>query len=221
MRDIYLDKIVDLTDPDCAFVKEFDHEVSKYGAVVYNHEYNSYQLVKSFHQIDYKKELLPDFVKVANSDPRLKGLQLTIHYEFDPETEQDEDNLAAWKQMSATTLPVFGYDDEGELVEAKTIPLYPTPSVHTVWFLDRASYDYVLDLDLLMIDPIIKNLAIAQKLIRDYGLHPFSALYDEDDLASYHQPVLYGVTGGHHHDSHADHDGHDEDDEDADAGKDE
>jgi hypothetical protein len=169
--------------------------------VVFNHEYNTYQFIRHFAQIDYKKELLPDFIKVANSDPRLKGLQLTIHYEFDPETEQDPDNIKTWQQMSQTTLPVYEYDDDGELLIDHTIDLSTQPSVHTIWFLDQKSFDYILDTDLLMLDPIIKNLHIAQKLIKEYGMHPFSALYDEEDLNSYQEPKLAGVTGGdHHHD---------------------
>ena len=46
MRNVYLNQIVDITDRNCEFIKEFDHEIRKYGAVVYNHEYNSYQFIK-------------------------------------------------------------------------------------------------------------------------------------------------------------------------------
>ena len=57
MRDLYLNQIVDITDPNCEFIREFDHEIRKYGAIVYNHEYNSYQFIKHFRQIDFKREL--------------------------------------------------------------------------------------------------------------------------------------------------------------------
>lgn len=196
MRDLYLNKIVDLTDPDCAFVKEFDHEIRKYGAVVYNHEYNSYQFIRHFEKIDYKRELLPDFLKVEEAGPLLNALTLSVHYEFDPATEDDPDNLAVWKELSQIELPVFSYDDDGEIQVDSHVKLYPSVSRHTVWFLSPASYDYVLDLDLLMIDPIIKNLQIAQTLIKKYGMHPFRAVYDQADLDSYEEPVLYGVTAG-------------------------
>ena len=193
MRNVYLDKLVDITDPDCEFIKEFNGQIKKYGALVYNHEYNSYQFIKRFKQIDYKKELLPDFVKVENSNPLLKALTLTVHYEFDPTTETDAENLEIWKELKEIDLPVFDYDDDGEVFLKDTVKLYPTPSKHTVWFLSPDSYDYILDLDLLMIDPIIKNISIAQKLIKEYGLHPFEATYDPEDLDSYEEPVLYGV----------------------------
>ena len=213
MRDIYTGQIVDYSDPECEFIKEFDHEIRKYGAVVYNQEYNTYQFIKSFSQIDYKRELLPDLIKVENADPRLKGLQLTIHYEFDPETEEDPDNQKLWEQMAQTKLPVYKYDDEGELQIDHLIALDVTPSVHIVWFLNPDSYDFILDTDLLMLDPIIKNIHIATKLIKDFGQHPTSALYDEEDLASYQPPVLQGVSGSPHH-HHHDEDDEDDDDED-------
>ena len=150
MRNVYLNNIVDISDPDCEFIREFDREIQKYGALVYSHETNAYQFIKKFEQIDYKKELLPDFMKVENSDPLLKALNLTIHYEFDPETEEDEENLEIWQQLSQIDIPVFDYDDDGEIRLASEIKLYPSESKFTVWFLNRDSYEYILDQDLLM-----------------------------------------------------------------------
>ncbi|MBQ3184391.1 MAG: hypothetical protein IJB54_00240 [Firmicutes bacterium] len=194
MRDLYLNQIVDITDRNCEFIKEFDHEIRKYGAVVYNHEYNSYQFIKHFSQIDFKKELLPDFIKIENSNPILKALTITVHYEFDPEIEEDEENLEIWEELSQINLPVFGYEDDGEIYVKDEILMNVKPSMHTIWFLSEDSYDYMMDLDLLLFDPIIKNFSIAQKLIREYGLHPFETDYDEDDLDDYEEPDVSAVT---------------------------
>ena len=194
MRDLYLNQIVDITDRNCEFIKEFDHEIRKYGAVVYNHEYNSYQFIKHFRQIDFKKELLPDFIKIENSNPILKALTITVHYEFDPEIEEDEENLEIWEELSQINLPVFGYEDDGEIYVKDEILMNVKPSMHTIWFLSEDSYDYMMDLDLLLFDPIIKNFSIAQKLIREYGLHPFETDYDEDDLVDYEEADVSAVT---------------------------
>ncbi|MBR0385842.1 MAG: hypothetical protein IJI05_04760 [Erysipelotrichaceae bacterium] len=194
MRDLYLNTIVDLTDPHCEFVEELDREIRKYGALVYNHEYNSYQFIRHFSSIDYKKELLPDFMRVEDAGDLLKGLTLTIHYEFDPETEEDEENLDIWQELSQIDLPVFEYDDDGEIKVDHFIKLRPTESKHTIWFLKTDSYDYLQDLDLLLIDPIIKQLPIAQKLVREYSLHPFDADYDSDDLDEWEEPDMSSVT---------------------------
>ena len=193
MRNLYLGNIVDITDPDCEFIREFDSEIRKYGALVYNHENNAYQFIKKFEQIDYKKELLPDFMKVENSDPLLKALNLTIHYEFDPETEEDEENLEIWQELSQVDLPVFDYDDDGEIKLSSEVKLYPSPSKFTVWFLNKDSYEYILDQDLLMIAPVIKNINIARKLIRDFGVHPFENRYDPQDDIGYVDPDLVAI----------------------------
>ena len=209
MKKYYLNNIVDLTDPDCLFIREFDHEIRKYGAVVYNHEYNSYQFIRHFEEIDYKKELLPDFLKIEQSNPLLKAVDFTIHYEFDPETEEDEENLEIWEELKQIEIPVFEYDDDGEVVVARYENLNPRVSRHTVWFLDEDSFDYMMDLDLLMIDPIIKNLSIAQKLIREHGLNPLEANYDEDDLNSFVQRDFSEIFHNHDHD----HEENDDDDD--------
>ena len=208
MRDIYLNMIVDMTDPECEFIQEMNREIRKYGALVYNHEYNSYQFIKSIDKIDYKRELLPDFIKVEDAGPLLKGLNLTIHYEFDPETEEDPENLEIWKELSQIETPVFEYDDDGEIVVDKYTKLYPSESKHTLWFLDEKSYEYLLDVDLLLLDPIIKQLPIAQKLIKEYAIHPFDASYDMDEINLYQEPSFSSVIGEQHHHHHH---GHDED----------
>lgn len=192
MRDVYLGNIVDITDPNCEFITEFDKETRKYGAIVYNYEQNSYQYVRAFNHINCKKEVLPDFVKVENTDPLLKGLNITIHYEFDPETEEDEENLEIWNEdISTIELPYYGYDEDGEIYEEKYIPISITPSKHTVWFLSEKSYEYILDTDLLMLTPIIKNINIARELIRNYAVHPFENQFKEDN--KYIEPDLSGV----------------------------
>ena len=197
MRNVYLNQIVDITDRNCEFINEFDHEIRKYGAVVYNHEYNSYQFIKHFRQIDFKKELLPDFIKIENSNPVLKALTITIHYEFDPETEEDEENLDIWSELSQIDLPVFGYEDDGEIYVKDDIKMNVNASKHTVWFLSEESYDYMMDLDLLLFDPIIKNFNIAQKLVREFGIHLFETDYDEDDLDDFEEPDVSSVTVDH------------------------
>lgn len=192
MRDIYLGNIVDITDPNCEFIKEFDKEIRKYGAIVYNYESNSYQYIRSFNHIDCKKEVLPDFIKIENTDPLLKGLNVTIHYEFDPENEEDEENLTIWREdISTIELPYYSYDEDGEVYEDKYIPMSTTPSKHTVWFLSEKSYDYILDTDLLMLSPIIKNINIARELIKKYAVHPFENQYKEDK--NYKEPDMSGV----------------------------
>ena len=195
MRSVYLNQIVDISDPQCEFIKEFNNEIRKYGAVVYNHEYNSYQFIREFEQIDYKRELLPYFIRVENSNPVLKALTITVHYDFDPETEEDEENLEIWRELSQIDLPVFDYDEEGEIMVSGMVKMYPKDSKHTIWFLTEDSYDYILDMDLLLIDPVIKNLSIAQRLIREYGVHPFEADYDPEDLKNFTEYDMSAVTG--------------------------
>lgn len=192
MQDVYLNKIVDITDPNCEFIKEFDREAYKYGAIVYNYENNSYQFVRKFTDIDYKKELLPDFIKVENSDSLLNGLNITIHYQFDPETEEDEENLDIWEnELSKIDIPIYAYDDEGQVYDKEYIYLNTQPTKHTVWMLSKESMEYIYSLDLLMFTPIIKDMAIIRRLIKDYGIHPFKNVYCEDK--EYHVPELKGV----------------------------
>ncbi len=195
MRNVYLNQIVDISDPQCEFIKEFNSEIRKYGAVVYNHEYNSYQFIREFEQIDYKRELLPYFIRIENANPVLKALTITIHYDFDPATEEDPENLEIWEELSQIDLPVFDYDEEGEIMVSREIKMYPHDSKHTIWFLTEDSYDFIMDMDLLMIDPVIKNLSIAQKLIREYGVHPFEAEYDPEDLKNFVDFDMSAVTG--------------------------
>ena len=198
MEKLYLNMIVDMTDTNCEFIKTIDKEINNYGAVVYNHQSNSYQFIRKFKHIDYKAEILPDFIKVENSDALLNGLNLTIHYEFDPETEEDEENLDIWyKDISQIKLPVFNYDDEGEIYLEQSIPIDTSISKHTLWYLSKDSYDYILDTDLLMLTPVIKNINIARDLIKNYSIHPFDYQADEQN----HLPDnLTGVYGHHQHD---------------------
>ncbi|MBR0136905.1 MAG: hypothetical protein IJM15_00635 [Erysipelotrichaceae bacterium] len=189
MQDVYLNKIVDITDEKCLFIKEFNSEIRKYGAIVHNQEFNSYQYIRSFEMIDFKKEVLPDFIKIEDA-PALKALKMTVHYEFDPLTEEDEENLEIWQDLKQIELPVFAYLEDGEAYVEKTVNLNSTPSVHTIWFLKPESFDYILDTDLLLLFPYIKDLNIARDLIRNYGVHPFEAEYAPDDLNSYVEPDL-------------------------------
>ena len=196
MRKLYLDKIVDITDPESEFIRDFNSEIRKYGALVYNHENNTYQYIKSFDHIDYKKELLPDFIKVENSTPLLKAMTVTVHYDFDPETEEDEENLEIWEELKQIEIPVFEYDDDGEINVASYINLSPASSTHTIWFLKESSRDYIYDQDLLMISPMIKNINIARTLIKDHCVHPMEAHYDPKDLDNNDEPDLFEIVNG-------------------------
>ncbi len=194
MRDLYLNKIVDLTDPQCEFIEEFNREIRKYGAIVYNYDSNSYQFIRNFDHIDCKKEILPDFMRVESANAMLNGMQLTIHYEFDPEEEEDEENLEIWNEdISKIELPVFCYQEDGEIDIEKYVPYNTSVSKHVVWFLKKESYDFILDCDLLMLTPVIKNINVARELIRKYGVHPMSFEYDPADQDGYEIPELYGV----------------------------
>ena len=124
----------------------------------------------------------------------MKALTITVHYEFDPEIEEDEENLEIWEELKMIDLPIMGYDDDGEFFVSDSIKMNVAASKHTVWFLSEESYDYMMDLDLLLFDPIIKNFNIAQKLIREYGIHPFETDYDEDDLDDFEEPDVSAVT---------------------------
>ncbi len=194
MRDLYRNMIVDLTDPKCEFVAEFNKEINKYGAIVFNNDSNSYQFIRRFDHIDYKKEILPDLLKVETTDSLLDALQLTIHYEFDPENEdEDEENLEIWnEEISKIELPVFQYDEEGEIELAHYNPIDCKPSKHIVWFLKKESFDFIMDTDLLLLTPVIKDLNIAKELIKKYGCHPFKFKFDPAD-EGYEVPELYGV----------------------------
>ena len=198
MEKLYLNMIVDMSDTNCEFIKTIDKEIENYGAIVYNHQSNSYQFIRKFRHIDYKSEILPDFIKVENSDALLNGLNLTIHYEFDPETEEDEENLDIWyNEISQIELPIYSYDDEGDIYVEKYIKIDTSTSKHTLWYLSQDSYDYIMDIDLLMITPIIKNINIARELIKNYTVHPFD--FKEDN--QHHLPDhLEGVYGHHDHD---------------------
>ncbi len=196
MEKLYLNMIVDMADPNCQFIKTIDQEIENYGAIVYNHQSNSYQFIRKFKHIDYKAEILPDFIKVENTDALLNGLNLTIHYEFDPETEEDEENLDIWyNDISLIQLPVYAYDEDGDIYLDNYVPIDTSVSKHTLWYLSKDSYNYILDTDLLMLTPIIKNINIARELIRKYSVHPFD--YQKD--TQHHLPDhLEGVYGNPH-----------------------
>ncbi|HQB31757.1 MAG TPA: hypothetical protein PLI19_00360 [Erysipelotrichaceae bacterium] len=199
MEKFYLNMIVDMTDPKCEFIDTVNKEIKNYGAVVYNYQSNSYQFIRRFSHIDYKSEILPDFIKVENSDALLNGLNLTIHYEFDPETEEDEENLDIWfNDISQIELPVYNYDKDGDIYLEKSVPIDTSVSKHTLWYLNKDSYEYILDVDLLMLTPVIKNINIARDLIKNYTVHPFDFSADEQNHLPDHLEGVYGHE--HHHD---------------------
>lgn len=199
MEKFYLNMIVDMTDPKCEFIDTVNKEIKNYGAVVYNYQSNSYQFIRRFSHIDYKSEILPDFIKVENSDALLNGLNLTIHYEFDPETEEDEENLDIWfNDISQIEPPVYNYDKDGDIYLEKSVPIDTSVSKHTLWYLNKDSYEYILDVDLLMLTPVIKNINIARDLIKNYTVHPFDFSADEQNHLPDHLEGVYGHE--HHHD---------------------
>jgi hypothetical protein len=136
---------------------------------------------------------------VENSDALLNGLNLTIHYEFDPETEEDEENLDIWfNDISQIELPVYNYDKDGDIYLEKSVPIDTSVSKHTLWYLNKDSYEYILDVDLLMLTPVIKNINIARDLIKNYTVHPFDFSADEQNHLPDHLEGVYGHE--HHHD---------------------
>ncbi len=174
MRDLYLNMIVDISDPHCEFIKEMNDEIKETGALVYNHEYNSYQIISCFDDIDYKKEVLPELMKVQDAGKLLKALTLTINYGFDPESETDAENLQIWRELSQTELAVLKYDeDDGEVMVDHYIYLNTNNTKHTLWFLKPQAQDYIHSMDSLLTQPIIKNISIVQTLIKEYAIHPF------------------------------------------------
>ncbi len=190
MRNVYKDMIVDIGDSKCEFIEEFNKEIKKNGAIVYNFESNSYQFIRKFEHIDVKKEVLPDFIKIEDTNPLLKGLNITVHYEFDPETEEDKENLEIWENdISTIDLPYYNYDEDGEYYVEKTFKMNTKTSQHTVWFLKDGSFDYIADKDLLMFTPIIKNINIARDLIKSYAVHPFENTYNQKD-SEYQEPDM-------------------------------
>ncbi|MGI6607453.1 MAG: hypothetical protein ACOX1F_00535 [Erysipelotrichaceae bacterium] len=192
MEKLYLNMIVDMTDTNCEFIKTINREIKNYGAIVYNHQSNSYQFIRKFSHIDYKNEIIPDFIKVENSDALLNGLNLTIHYEFNPETEEDEENLDIWiNDISQIKLPVYSYDEEGDIYLENYTPIDTSVSRHTLWYLNKDSYDYILDTDLLMLTPIIKNINIARELIKKYSIHPFDYKFDDNNCLPDHLEGVY------------------------------
>jgi len=194
MEDLYIGKIVDITDPYCEFVAEFNKEIKKYGAIAYNYDTNSYQFIRKFSHIDVKREIFPDFLKIEKTNALLNGMEITVHYEFDPETEEDPENLDIWeKDISTIELPVFKYDDDGEIAVDKYNKFTTTPTKHVIWFLSKESSDCILDTDILLLTPVIKNLEIARELIKKYGINPFDFKYDPADMDGYEIPELYGV----------------------------
>lgn len=199
MRDLYKNMIVDIGDPQCEFIKEFNQEVHKYGAIVYNEEYNSYQFIRNFNDIDIKKEVLPDFIKVKDAPSLLNSMLIEVHYEFDPESDEDEENQDIWQnEISLIDLPIYEYDDDGEVFLKDSKKMNVDISKHYIWFLKNESYDYIMDIDLLLISPIIKDINIAKKLITNYGVHPFLFQYDKNDIDNISDDLP--VYHHHHHD---------------------
>ncbi|MDD6467354.1 MAG: hypothetical protein PUF50_04135 [Erysipelotrichaceae bacterium] len=172
MRNLYDNQIIDYNDGNTEFVKEFNEQIHEYGAIVYNHEYNTYQYITSFEQIDFKKEVLPYYFKVMTSKLP-NGMDLTMNYEFQPEQEEDEEILATWKEISQIELPTYDYEEDGEVYSNGFVKMNTKPSKHTVWILKSSGKDFLFEQDMLLIQPIIKYLTIVQAVIRNHTTAPF------------------------------------------------
>jgi len=167
MRTLYENQIIDYNDGYTEFVEEFNNEIAEYGAIVYNHENNSYQFITKFEQIDFKMEIGPYFFKIKQSKLP-NGMEVIMSYEFDPSIEEDEEVLDIWKEIQNEKIPYFDYYEEGELYLSKEIVYTADPTVHTIWILTKDGYDFVLNHDMLVIQPIIKYFQIIQELLRNH-----------------------------------------------------
>ncbi len=171
MRKLYNNQIIDYNEGQTEFVEEFNEQIT-YGAIVYNHDYNSYQYITSFEQIDFKKEVLPDYFKVTTSKLP-NAMEILMHYEFHPEDEEDEEVLAVWKELSQEELPTYAYDEDGEVYANGYIKMNPKPSKHSIWILNQQGQDYLYQQDMLLVQPIIKYMHIVQEVLRKHTVQPF------------------------------------------------
>ena len=172
MRKLYENQIIDYNEGQTEFVEEFNEQILNYGAIVYNHDYNSYQYITSFEQIHFKNEVLPDYFKITTSKLP-NAIEVLMHYEFHPEDEEDEEVLAVWKELSQMELPTYAYDDDGEIYSNGFIKLDTKPSKHTIWILTKEGQDYLYEQDMLLVQPIIKYMNIVQEVLRKHTVKPF------------------------------------------------
>ena len=168
----YLNKIVDYSDNENSFIKEFNKEIQEYGAIVYNHETNSYQFIKEFNHIDFKHDLLPFYFMMSEAPKNFNAVLMTMSYEFDPDEEEDEENLQIWEQLKESELAMLDYDEDGDVKVKSYFKLNTDETKHTIWFLNKEGYQELLKNDILLITPIIKNIKIAQKMIKEYCINP-------------------------------------------------
>ncbi len=172
MNKKYLSKIIDYSDDQNNFIREFNKEIQKFGAIVYNHENNSYQFIKEFDHIDFKHDLLPYYFMLNEAPHNLNAILMTMSYEFDPEEEEDEENLQIWEQLKETELAMLDYDEDGDVKVKSYYKLNTNETKHTIWFLNEEGYQELLNNDPLLITPIIKNIKIAQKMIKNFCFNP-------------------------------------------------
>ena len=172
MRKLYDNQIIDYNEGQTEFVEEFNQQIETYGAIVYNHEYNSYQYITKFEQIDFKNEILPDYFK-ASTSKLPNGIDILMHYEFRPEEEDDEEVLSVWEELSQMELPTYAYDDDGEVYANGYIKMNTKASQHTIWILNKEGQEYLYQQDMLLVQPIIKYMSIVQEVLRKHTIKPF------------------------------------------------
>ena len=173
MRALYKDQLVDYNEGNTEFVKEFNKQIRENGAVVYNHATNTYQHIHKFEDINFINEFMPDFFKVRESKVP-NGMEIEMHYEFKPEDYADDAEIQAiWLQVQQEGLPLYDYDEEGELFFKDFIEISTAPSKHTIWILDEKGMDLLGGYDALLIVPAIKYLHIARELINNHSVNPF------------------------------------------------
>ena len=172
MRKLYENQIIDYNEGDTEFVHEFNEQILEGGAIVYNHDYNSYQYITTFEQIDFKNEILPDYFKVTTSKLP-NGMEILMHYEFHPEDEEDEEVLSVWKELQQTELPTYAYEEDGEVYSNGYVKLDTKPSKHTIWLLNKSGQEYIYEQDMLLVQPIIKYMNIVQEVLRKHTVKPF------------------------------------------------
>lgn len=185
----YIGQFADYEEEE-EWYRELDSLLHGWGGLVYNSDYNSFQFIRRLEDINIKKEMIPSHVLIKELDSRhsdINGLELEVHYEFDPETEEDPNQLKIYRELCSAQIPSYDYDEEGELIISKESGMDHTPSKHLIWLLDEEAREWLENQDMLMIMPIFKQRQLAEKLFQLGVMNPFDAEQTEasEDISRY------------------------------------